>query len=178
MATLGRQRDIGCPCQKTSPAEGAASPESMRSSVDFPEPEGPRSAVTVPASSERSRGAITWIIRPSGWRKLFSTCRATIIGSASAGCTAIVSDPSAGSVSTGSRVSSRCPVRLRSCGSDTVSTVVSAALSASASADSSSSIKWFQASSGKSSRKVSRSAGFMASTMAFMSGRDRECRST
>ena len=43
----------------TSPAVGAASPESIRSSVDFPDPEGPRSAVMVSASRDRSIGAIT-----------------------------------------------------------------------------------------------------------------------
>jgi len=50
---------MGWPCHKTSPADGAASPERIRSSVDFPEPEGPSSAMMVFGSTEKSTGAIT-----------------------------------------------------------------------------------------------------------------------
>ena len=59
MATFGLHLVIGWPCHKTSPAEGAASPESMRSNVDFPDPDGPSSAMMVLGSTEKSTGAIT-----------------------------------------------------------------------------------------------------------------------
>jgi hypothetical protein len=59
--TLICTEPIGLPCQKTSPADGAESPESMRSSVDFPDPEGPSSATISPGTIDRSVGAITWM---------------------------------------------------------------------------------------------------------------------
>jgi len=46
--------------------ESLASPDRIRSSVDFPEPEGPSSAMMVFGSTEKSTGAITWIWCPSG----------------------------------------------------------------------------------------------------------------
>ena len=42
-----------------TPAEGVDKPVNMRSSVDFPEPEGPSKATISPAVMERSVGEIT-----------------------------------------------------------------------------------------------------------------------
>ena len=44
MDTLIWASAMGLPCQYTWPAEGRDSPESMRSMVDLPEPDGPSSA--------------------------------------------------------------------------------------------------------------------------------------
>ena len=42
--TFGSAVAIGLSCQYTWPADGVDSPVSMRSRVDFPEPDGPSSA--------------------------------------------------------------------------------------------------------------------------------------
>ena len=52
----------------------------MRSSVDLPEPEGPSSATISPGSMDRSVGAITCTLPPSGRSKDFSICRASMMG--------------------------------------------------------------------------------------------------
>ncbi len=43
------------------PADGAERPVSMRSRVDLPEPEGPRSATISPGGIDRSVGEMTWM---------------------------------------------------------------------------------------------------------------------
>ena len=59
IATFGRDPCSGRPCQRISPREGGRSPESIRSIVDLPEPEGPRRARIVFGSIEKSMGATT-----------------------------------------------------------------------------------------------------------------------
>src|SRR6185369_291662 len=81
MATFGVTSATGFPCQSTSPADGFASPVSMRNSVDLPDPEGPSRARIMPDSMARLVGAITWIDAPYGRWKRFSTWRASMIGS-------------------------------------------------------------------------------------------------
>ncbi len=67
METLGSVVAMGLSCQKTSPAEGAERPVSMRRRVDFPEPEGPSRARISPSQTERSVGAMTWMRLALGW---------------------------------------------------------------------------------------------------------------
>ena len=62
----GEVSAIGLPCQNTCPEVGCASPESMRNTVDFPQPEGPSTAVMQPSSSVRSIGAMICTLFPSG----------------------------------------------------------------------------------------------------------------
>ena len=45
---------IGSPRQRTSPAVGLSKPDTMRSSVDLPEPERPSSPTISPSRSESS----------------------------------------------------------------------------------------------------------------------------
>src|ERR1035441_7820525 len=81
MATLGRDSAMGRPCHRTSPALGVARPESMRRSVDLPEPDGPSSAMIIPGPTDRSVGAITWTRPPSARWNDFSTWRAWTMAS-------------------------------------------------------------------------------------------------
>ena len=67
METLGSAVAMGSSCQKTWPAEGVERPVNMRSRVDLPEPEGPRSARISPEQTDRSVGAITWMRFSLGW---------------------------------------------------------------------------------------------------------------
>lgn len=57
--TFGDWPVTGLPCHSTSPADGVDRPVSMRSNVDFPDPEGPSTARISPAYTERSVGAMT-----------------------------------------------------------------------------------------------------------------------
>ena len=59
MATFGLDSPSGFPCQSTSPPDGCANPESIRSSVDLPEPEGPSRATMTPGSTDKLVGAMT-----------------------------------------------------------------------------------------------------------------------
>src|ERR1700682_3757254 len=85
IATLDLEPDNGLPCLRTSPLEGVVSPESIRKSVDLPEPEGPSRATIIPDSSQRSVGAITWTRPPPGRWKLFSIRRPSMIVAAGGG---------------------------------------------------------------------------------------------
>ena len=66
METLGIWPSIGLPCHNTSPDDGLERPVNMRSSVDFPEPDGPSRQTIFPGVISRSVGAITSILLPSG----------------------------------------------------------------------------------------------------------------
>ena len=123
----------------------------MRNSVDFPEPEGPKRAVMVLGSRDKSVGAITWICRPSGWRNDFSTCTASAIGS------------TARTGSAGTRQHLRQNLHHAS--------------KAEYSPESSS-ITRCQASPGNSSRNSIRSSGFILSMIARKCSTDRVCRKT
>ena len=66
MATLGVCPFRGLPCHRSVPDDGCDSPVRIRRSVDFPQPEGPSSAMILPGSMARLVVPTTWMRVPSG----------------------------------------------------------------------------------------------------------------
>ncbi len=52
---------IGWPSAVTSPSSGRSRPDSMAIRVDLPEPDGPMTMVSSPASASKSTDLTTWM---------------------------------------------------------------------------------------------------------------------
>ncbi len=70
-----RATDGGSPCTRTVPAVGVSRSARMRSTVDLPQPDGPTSAVRLPAGATRS----TWSMATSSRRRSGKTLRSPLI---------------------------------------------------------------------------------------------------
>ncbi|MNL64263.1 hypothetical protein D3C87_1884630 [compost metagenome] len=64
----------GWPSSSTRPPEGVSSPATMRSSVDLPQPEGPRMVTKSLSRTSKSTGSSACVTPPRGFENVRETC--------------------------------------------------------------------------------------------------------